>query len=686
MKIRISFILAVLSGMCFGQIPILNSHPSNTTQVLYLDFDGQTVSGTFWDSGNTINALPSTMSASNITVIFKRVSEDFMPFEVNVTTDENNFNNAPANSRMRIIITPSSAWYGSAGGVAYVNSFTWGGTPGTPCWVFENLLSYSAKNIAEAASHEAGHTLSLRHQSTYSYTPSSCTKTAEYNPGQGTGVTSWAPIMGVGYSRNVTVWHNGTSTSNCNTIQYDHSSSNNGIRKNGFLTFRADDVGNTSATGKILNLNTVLTVDSGLITEPTDLDVYKFTICNNRYVTIDVKPWALDTVGYQGANLDIRLHVYNSNNLQLAVDTPLANLNARIGLNLTAGSYWFSIDGGSSANYSDYGSLGRYYIRVKATNPPLLTNTIVVPNPFCADQFVPLTYTSNGTSTQWQWNVYGANSASYTIQNPNVNLSAGIHTIQLQSSSSNSISCVTTRTVNVLISPIVLINTTANDLCAGSSVTISALGASSYTWLPGAVNGSMQIFTPTVNSTYTIVGSNGSCTNSALSFVNVSPRFTISALAINDSICQGESTTLIGSGASAYVFNPGNISGNSVAVSPTLTTTYTITGTVTNNLCSDSTTVTVALRDCDVLGINTLPGTDYGIKIYPNPSHDYLIIETISTGQVLEVYNVLGQRLMIQNMDTSSLRIKTDVWSRGIYFVKLLSGDKAIRSEKVIIE
>lgn len=138
------------------------------------------------------------MNAANITLIWKRISEDYRPFDVNITTDSVRFNNAAPNKRIRVIITPTSAWYGSAGGVAYVGSFAWGGTPGTPCWVFENQLGNNTKSIAEAAAHEVGHTLTLRHQSTYN---SSCTKTNEYNPGLGTGVTSWAPIMGVGYSK-----------------------------------------------------------------------------------------------------------------------------------------------------------------------------------------------------------------------------------------------------------------------------------------------------------------------------------------------------------------------------------------------------------------------------------------------------------------------------------------------------
>ena len=100
-----------------------------------------------------------------ITEVFNRVAEDYRPFTINVTTDSTKYLSAPVNQRTRVVITVTSDWYGSAGGVSFVNSFTWGDN--TPCFVFSELLGYKPKNIAEAASHEAGHTLGLRHQSTY---------------------------------------------------------------------------------------------------------------------------------------------------------------------------------------------------------------------------------------------------------------------------------------------------------------------------------------------------------------------------------------------------------------------------------------------------------------------------------------------------------------------------------------
>src|SRR4030095_9832930 len=90
----------------------------------------------------------------------------------------------------------------------------------------------------EAASHEAGHTLGLRHQSSYD---GNCVKTSEYNPGVGAGEIAWAPIMGVGYYRNLTLWNNGANPYGCTSYQDDLSiitASSNGFG------YRTDDHSN----------------------------------------------------------------------------------------------------------------------------------------------------------------------------------------------------------------------------------------------------------------------------------------------------------------------------------------------------------------------------------------------------------------------------------------------------------
>jgi len=232
-------ILCASALIASSQVPILESYPS-AAPTIYLDFDGQTVSGTSWNVSGPIYCGASGLSTAQMTEVFNRVSEDYRPFTVNVTTDSTKYWSAPANKRVRVIITVTSDWYGSAGGVAFVNSFTWGDN--TPCFVFSALLNYNTKNISEASAHEAGHTLGLRHQSVYDV---NCVKTAEYNPGIGSGEISWAPIMGVGYSRNLTTWYNGPNSISCTTIQKDLDVITGGT--NG-ITYRSDYTSNSLGT------------------------------------------------------------------------------------------------------------------------------------------------------------------------------------------------------------------------------------------------------------------------------------------------------------------------------------------------------------------------------------------------------------------------------------------------------
>ena len=85
---------------------------------------------------------------------------------------------------------------------------------------------------AEAASHEAGHTLNLYHDGS---------STASYYTGQGSGANSWAPIMGVGYSSNVVQWSKG-EYQNANNLEDD-------LARIGIdLAVRADDHPSTIAT------------------------------------------------------------------------------------------------------------------------------------------------------------------------------------------------------------------------------------------------------------------------------------------------------------------------------------------------------------------------------------------------------------------------------------------------------
>lgn len=314
--------------------------PPPGSPVILLDFDGHKVSGTSWNYNGDFYCSPANLATDEMARIYERVSNDYSPFNIIVTLDENVYSQAPYNRRTRVVITESWEWFGQAGGVSFLNSFFDGSS--APCFVFSSLLNYNSRHIAEAASHEAGHTLALRHQSTYS----NCVKTQEYNSGQGSGETGWAPIMGIGYGQNLTLWHKGPNSISCTNIQDDVQIIA------GIVGFRADD--HADKRDAATPLNSAL---SGAVNSSSDIDYFSLNLTAPKSISlIPVNTGA----GNAGANADLVLRVYNGNgSLMYAVNDP-AVLHAST--TLSAGSYYLSVAAAGNTNTGTYGMLGKYII------------------------------------------------------------------------------------------------------------------------------------------------------------------------------------------------------------------------------------------------------------------------------------------------------------------------------------
>lgn len=347
-------ILLTATAAVKAQVPVLSSLPS-ATSVLFLDFDGHTLDvGTPWNvTSSVINLGASGLTNAQITEVFNRVAEDYRPFNINVTTDSTKYLAGNVFSRQRVILTISSSWYGSAGGVSYVGSFTWGDD--TPCFVFSALLSYNTKQVSEAAAHEAGHALSLYHQATYN---GSCALTSQYNYGQGSGEIGWAPIMGVGYYQNFTVWHNGPNPYGCTNYQNDLTIL---TTVNGF-SFRTDDHAATFAGATnapfVSNAFTV----NGIVEQNTDQDMIMFTQPSLGRFQLNAVPYNVGT-GNAGSDLDLQVSLYNSSQTLINVYNPGTLLSSVIDSNLSAGIYYLKIEGNGNMYAPNYASLGSYSLQ-----------------------------------------------------------------------------------------------------------------------------------------------------------------------------------------------------------------------------------------------------------------------------------------------------------------------------------
>lgn len=126
-------------------------------------------------------------------------------------------------------------------------------------------------------------------------------------------------------------------------------------------------------------------------------------------------------------------------------------------------------------------------------------------------------------------------------------------------------------------------------VCAGQSVTLTATGATTYTWNNWVVNN--VAFTPNITKTYTVNGTDANgCKGTDQVVVTVNQPL-INA-GTDQTICSGQQATLTATGATSYTWTSGIT--NSTPFTPTATQTYTVSGTDVNG-CSGSDAVTVSL-------------------------------------------------------------------------------------------
>lgn len=350
--IRITWLCLLLAAANRGeaQVPILNSYPS-AQAVIFLDFDGHRVEGTSWNYMGPINCAASGLTNAKVLEVFNRVAEDFRPFNINITTDSTLFLAAALNRRTRVILTTSYEWWGEAGGVAFTGSFSW--PDDNPAFVFTSLHGYRAKDIAEAASHEAGHTLGLSHQSKYD---ENCNKLSEYNWGTGSGEIGWAPIMGAGYSRNFTVWHNGPNTYGCASFQNELDIITHPA--NGF-GYRVDDHGSSFATATVPAFTANSFEMEGVVERNTDDDFFQFIMPSAGRFELNAVPYNVGT-GNSGSDLDLQITLYDNTETAVSTYNPGTLLNSVADTTLSAGIYYLKVEGKGNAYATEYASLGSY--------------------------------------------------------------------------------------------------------------------------------------------------------------------------------------------------------------------------------------------------------------------------------------------------------------------------------------
>lgn len=149
---------------------------------------------------------------------------------------------------------------------------------------------------------------------------------------------------------------------------------------------------------------------------------------------------------------------------------------------------------------------------------------------------------------------------------------------------------------------------------------------------------------------------------------------------MQDTICIGGSTGISATGGLSYSWSPPTglsaTTGSNVVASPTVSTTYTVTGTDANN-CSNTAAVLINVEGCTGA---TAAMAASGIRIYPNPNSGVFTIE-FPAGEAsqfdVEIRNVLSQLVMAERIVTNGQAarkvVKLPEGSKGVLSVQISS-------------
>lgn len=361
-----------------ARTPIALSSRPSSPRTLYLDFNGERVCDTEWnDAGlpcatyagyDTDGAAGFNASEQRaVRQIWERVAEDYAPFNINVTTrapstsDLTRTSTSDQRYGVHAVVTSSddarNATCGGPGcaGVALLGVFPRSNANhARVLWAFTNEVDDSPRLLADVLAHEAGHTLGLEHQGIAGGLLGIGAE--EYYAGHGI----WAPIMGSSL-RHLTQW----STSEYATpsrLQDDVTV----IAQHGAPRVGDDHPASLRGSDRLRRKRAA----TGVISSRGDRDVFKvITTCRGRLRAV-LSPAA------SGPNLDASLSLRKRGRSSGATSNPpspatgtASGLSASIAGVRGKGTWLLTVDGvgarsPATTGYSDYGSLGRYTVRV----------------------------------------------------------------------------------------------------------------------------------------------------------------------------------------------------------------------------------------------------------------------------------------------------------------------------------
>jgi hypothetical protein len=219
-------------------------------------------------------------------------------------------------------------------------------------------------------------------------------------------------------------------------------------------------------------------------------------------------------------------------------------------------------------------------------------------------------------------------------------------------------------------------------VCAGSQVTLTASGATSYSWNTGAT-GPVIVSTPTGVVNFSVTGtSTNSCSDKASLSLTVAPNPTVQVSGAT-LICAGDSATLTASGASTYTWNHG-ASAPVTTVSPAFTTFYIVHGSDSLG-CRNSAGFLLNVMDCTVGMEEDASAIDFHISPNPNSGEFTLVSDIDSGGSRLVIYDLTGKIVLTLKMEKNQTLVRSHL-EKGMYFCRIVGSGGTMKTRKLVVE
>lgn len=231
--------------------------------------------------------------------------------------------------------------------------------------------------------------------------------------------------------------------------------------------------------------------------------------------------------------------------------------------------------------------------------------------------------------------------------------------------------CVNTDSVSVTVNALPVISVSGTNLiCEGSSTTLTANGASTYSWLPGGQTTASITDSPVTTITYSITGTDANgCSASTTYPVTVNPLPAMPAIIVNGAMLSSSV-----SGASYQWFL------NGVPISGATNQSYTVTqpGSYTVEVydaagCGSGESAAVT----DPLGISNLTDVNF-ISVLPNPNDGHFILSfnvSKTDNYVLEIHDVLGQLIYTETFPDLNGKLSKEIdlsaYGKGMYSISI---------------